>query len=38
MAIGIFIGNYIHANLNQLAFKRLVAAILIASGVPLLLR
>lgn len=38
MALGVFIGNRIHANLNPLAFKRLVAGILIASGVPLLLR
>lgn len=38
MAIGVFIGNRVHANLAPLAFKRLVAAILIASGVPLLLR
>lgn len=38
MAIGMFIGNRVHANLAPLAFKRLVAAILIASGVPLLVR
>lgn len=38
MALGVFIGNRVHANLNPLAFKRLIAAILIASGVPLLLR
>lgn len=38
MAIGVFAGNRVHANLAPLAFKRLVAAILIASGVPLLLR
>lgn len=38
MAIGIFLGNRIHANLNQIAFKRFVALILIASGAPLLLR
>lgn len=38
MAVGIFIGNRVHANLAPLAFKRLVAAILIASGVPLLMR
>lgn len=38
MAIGVFVGNRVHANLAPLAFKRLVAAILIASGVPLLLR
>jgi hypothetical protein len=38
MALGVFIGNHVHANLAPLAFKRLVAAILIASGLPLLLR
>jgi uncharacterized membrane protein YfcA len=38
MGIGIFIGNRIHANLNDVAFKRLVAAILIVSGLPLLVR
>lgn len=38
MAIGIFLGNRIHANLNQLMFKRLVALVLLASSVPLILR
>jgi uncharacterized membrane protein YfcA len=38
MGIGVFIGNRINANLNDIAFKRLVAGILMASGVPLLLR
>jgi hypothetical protein len=38
MLIGVFLGNRIHANLNQIAFKRFVALIFIASGVPLLLR
>lgn len=38
MAIGVFLGNRIHANLNQIAFKRFVSLILIASSVPLLLR
>ncbi len=38
MGIGVFLGNRIHANLNQVAFKRFVALILIASSVPLLLR
>ena len=38
MAIGVWAGNHIHANLDQLKFKRLVAAILILSGIPLLLR
>lgn len=38
MGIGIFIGNRINANLNDIAFKRLVAAILMVSGLPLLVR
>lgn len=38
MAVGVWAGNHIHANLDQLRFKRLVAAILILSGIPLLLR
>ncbi len=38
MLVGVWIGNRIHANLNDVAFKRLVALILIASGLPLLLR
>ncbi len=38
MALGVWAGNHIHANLDQLRFKRLIAAILVLSGVPLLLR
>jgi uncharacterized membrane protein YfcA len=38
MALGIFIGNRIHANLNDVAFKRFVAVILMVSGLPLLIR
>jgi uncharacterized membrane protein YfcA len=38
MAFGAFLGNRIHASLDQLRFQRLVAAIMIASGVPLVLR
>lgn len=38
MAIGIWAGGRIHANLNDIAFRRLVAVILILSGLPLLLR
>lgn len=38
MVLGIFIGNRIHANLNDVAFKRLIAVILIISGLPLLIR
>lgn len=36
MAIGVFLGNHIHANLNQSTFHRLVALVMIASGVLLL--
>lgn len=38
MLVGVVLGNHIHANLNQIAFKRFVALILIVSGVPLLAR
>ncbi len=38
MALGIFLGNRIHANLDPLMFKRLIAIVLIVSGMPLLLR
>jgi len=38
MLAGVWIGNRVHANLNDLAFQRLVALILIASGLPLLFR
>jgi uncharacterized membrane protein YfcA len=38
MALGMWAGNHIHANLDQIKFQRMVAAILILSGVPLLLR
>jgi uncharacterized membrane protein YfcA len=38
MGLGIVLGNHIHARLDQLRFKRLVAVVLIASGVPLLVR
>jgi uncharacterized membrane protein YfcA len=38
MAIGVVLGNRIHADLDQLVFKRFVAVVMIASGVPLVLR
>jgi uncharacterized membrane protein YfcA len=38
MVLGAFLGNRIHANLDQLRFKRFVAMVVIASGVPLVLR
>jgi uncharacterized membrane protein YfcA len=38
MALGIFIGNRLHANLDPVQFRRFVAVVLLASGVSLLLR
>jgi uncharacterized membrane protein YfcA len=38
MLIGVALGNFIHTNLNPTAFRRLVAAVLMASGIPLLFR
>ncbi len=38
MAIGVWAGNHLHTNLDEIKFKRFVAVILILSGVPLLLR
>jgi uncharacterized membrane protein YfcA len=38
MALGVFLGNRIHANLNDVMFRRLVAGVLVLSGIPLLLR
>jgi uncharacterized protein len=38
MLLGVFIGDRVHGNLSQVAFKRIVCGILIASGVPLLIR
>lgn len=38
MVVAVVLGNFIHANLDQLTFKRLVAAILIVSGVALVVR
>jgi uncharacterized membrane protein YfcA len=38
MAVGVVLGNRIHAHLDPLSFKRFVALVVIASGVPLLLR
>ncbi|MFN7085299.1 MAG: sulfite exporter TauE/SafE family protein [Burkholderiales bacterium] len=38
MLIGVFLGNRIHASLDDALFKRLVAGVLITSGTPLLLR
>lgn len=38
MFAGVMLGNHIHTNLEQTAFRRIVCIILIASGVPLLLK
>lgn len=38
MLAGVLLGNHIHTSLNQTAFRRIVNIILIASGVPLLLK
>lgn len=38
MAAGIYIGHRLHANLNPVQFRRFVALVLIASGLPLLFR
>jgi uncharacterized membrane protein YfcA len=38
MAIGAVLGNRLHAHLDQLVFRRFVALVVIASGLPLLLR
>ena len=38
MALGVFLGNRVRANLDPPLFKRLVAIVLIVSGMPLLLR
>ena len=38
MLIGIWVGDRIHVRLSELAFKRLVCAVLAVCGVPLLIR
>jgi uncharacterized membrane protein YfcA len=38
MALGVWAGNHLHTNLDEIKFKRFVAVVLILSGVPLLLR
>src|SRR5688572_22461265 len=35
MALGVWAGNHLHTNLDELKFKRFVAAVLILSGLPL---
>ncbi len=38
MLIGIYIGNRIHLNISEVAFRRLVIIVLFACAVPLMLR
>lgn len=38
MAIGLYAGGHIHTNLSPLAFKRIIAVLLIGSGTSLLLK
>ena len=38
MALGIYIGNHLHSNLNPVQFRRFIALVLIVSGTALLLR
>lgn len=38
MGLGVYIGNRLHARLDPVQFRRFVALVLVASGVPLLLR
>jgi uncharacterized membrane protein YfcA len=37
MFVGVALGNGIHTNLSEIAFRRLLSIVLIASGVPLML-
>jgi uncharacterized membrane protein YfcA len=37
MFVGVVLGNRVHANLSEIAFRRLLAVVLIGSGVPLML-
>lgn len=37
MFAGVVLGNYIHTNLSEKAFRRMISIVLIASGIPLLL-
>src|SRR5574341_243716 len=38
MALGIYVGNHFHANINETTFRRLVSAILMLCAIPLLLK
>lgn len=38
MLVGVVLGNRIHTNLNQIVFRRMISFVLIASGLPLLLK
>jgi uncharacterized membrane protein YfcA len=37
MFVGVALGNRIHTNLSEIAFRRLLSIVLISSGVPLML-
>jgi len=37
MYLGVVLGNRIHTNLSEIAFRRLLSIVLIGSGVPLML-
>ena len=37
MFVGVALGNRIHANLSEIAFRRLLGIVLIGSGIPLML-
>jgi uncharacterized membrane protein YfcA len=38
MYAGVVLGNHIHTNLSEKAFRRMISIVLIVSGIPLLLR
>jgi uncharacterized membrane protein YfcA len=37
MFVGVALGNLIHTNLSEIAFRRLLSIVLMSSGVPLML-
>jgi len=37
MFVGVALGNRIHTNLSEIAFRRLLSIVLVSSGVPLML-
>ncbi len=38
MLLGIVLGNYVHTSIGEAAFRRVVSVVLIATGIPLLMR